>query len=368
MIEKVQILLNGNEYFKITSITLQEVIEGFLSIRTANINTVFNNIKTREFNALLKQNGSLSIEILVNGKIWQTSFITQNNIDEQKNEDGGTIVTINVVDIFRTLLDSDVIDVYYQTHKTLQIAVSRTLTELGFEDFKIKNGIGIQNINIKNGGNKNSTRGGSCEEFLGEMCSLYRVILKSNGIDTLTIEKHNGNQNIIDNIYVLTDATGKVFKSNTQFVQKVRNGDKSPSRIIILNTEKIKDTTATSVIVPFKNGMPFTQKIKTVSMKASYKQIADGITYQMMGMTARANSHTYALPNKVFDKNGNFYSINTLVQVLDQERCIEEAMNIVGFSTVIDAESGSNTVLNIVNQEAFDNLDNLKIKKSLLKK
>lgn len=367
MTDRVQVLLNGVEYFKVNNIVLQEVIEGFLSIRTTNLDVIFNNIKTREFTSLLNEKGFLSIKITIDGKVWQEAYITQNNIDEQKNVNGGTVLTINVSDVFKTLLTSDVIDVYYQTHKTLQIALQRTLLELGFSDFKIQNGNGVSNITLKNGGNKKSTRGGSCQDFLGEMCSLYKVILKSNGIDTLTIEKHNGNQNIADNIYVLINEEGKVYKSNTQFIQKVGSGNDTPARIIILNSAKMKDTSATSVIVPFKNGIPFTQKIKSVSMEASYKQIADGITYQMMGMTARANSHIYGLPSKIFDKNGNFYSTNTLISVYDEERGINQPMNIVGFSTTIDAEMGSNTTLNLANESAFDKLDNIKTKKSLLK-
>lgn len=367
MNNKVKILVNGIEYFKITNIVLQEVIEGFLSIKTTNIDVLFNNIKTKEFTALLNEKGYLSIKIIIDGRVWQESYITQNNIDEQKNVNGGTKLTLNITDVFKTLLDSDVIDVYYQNHKTLQGALQRTLTELGFTDFKIKNGIGVSNINLENGGDKKSTRGGSCQDFLGEMCSLYKVILRSNGVDTITVEKHNANQNIIDNIYILIDSQGKVYKSNTHFIQKVGNGNNLPSRIIILNSAKIKDTSSTSVIVPFKNGMPFTQKIKTIEMEASYKQIADGITYQMMGMTARANSHIYGIPQKIFNENGDFYSINTLVSVYDEERGINEEMNIVGFTTTIDADMASNTVLNLVNQESFDTLDNLKIKKSLLK-
>lgn len=364
---KVQILVDGFEYFKVTNIVLQEVIEGFLSIRTTNIDILFNNIKKKEFAALLDEKEYLPIKIIIDGKVWQESYITENSFDEQKNVNGGTEFRLNVVDVFKTLLNSDVIDVYYQSHKTLQIALQRTLVELGFVDFTIKNGIGVSNITLENGGDKKSTRNGNTQDFLGEMCSLYKVILKSNGIDTITIEKHNANQDITDNIYVLTDSQGKVYKSNTQFIQKVGNGDNLPSRIIVLNSAKIKDTSATSVIVPFKNGMPFTQKIKTVNMKASYKQIADGITYQMMGMTARANSHVYGIPQKIFNQNGDFYSINTLVSVYDEERGINDRMNIVAFSTTIDADIGSNTVLNLVNQESFDTLDNLKIKKSLLK-
>ena len=366
MIDRVQVLLNGVEYFKVSNIVIQEVIEGFIAIRTTNLDVIFNNIKTREFTSLLNEKGFFSIKIIIDGKVWQDAYITQNNIDEQKNVNGGTVLTINVADVFKTLLTSDVIDVYYQTHKTLQIALQRMLAEVGFTDFKVKNGTGISNISLKNGGDKKSIRGGSCQDFLGEMCSLYKV-LKSNGVDTITIEKHNGNQEIVDNIYVLMNKEGKVYKSNTQFIQKVGSGNDTPARIIILNSAKMKDTSATSVIVPFKNGIPFTQKIKTVSMEASYKQIADGITYQMMGITARANSHVYGLPSKIFNKNGNFYSTNTLISVNDEERGINQPMNIVGFSTTIDVEMGSNTTLNLVNEGAFDKLDNLKTKKSLLK-
>jgi hypothetical protein len=367
MIEKVQVLINDNEYFKVTNITLQEVIEGFLSIRTANINTVFNNIKTREFSSLLAIKGLLPIKIVVNGKVWQDSYITQGSLDEQKNSNGGTTVSINVSDVFKTLLTSDVIDVYYQTHKTLQIAIARTLTELGFTDFKIKNGDNIASIDLKNGGNKKNIRGGSCQDFLGGMCSIYKVLLKSNGIDTLIIESHNGNQSIVDKVYVLTDSNGIAYKSNAQFVQKTGDSNGATSRVIILNSSKNKDNNSTSVIVQFKNAMPFTQKIKVVSMEASYKQISNGITYELMSMTARANSHIYGLPNKVFDSNGNFFSTNSLVHILDEERGIDESMNIVGFSTTI-SDAGSNTTLNLVNQQAFDKLDNLKTKKSLLKK
>ena len=368
MTDKVKVLLNGKEYFKINNIVIQEGIDGFLSLRTTNINVLFNNIKTREFNALLKDKGSLPIQVVINEKVWQDSFITQSNIDEQKNENGGTILSINIPDIFQTLLNSDVIDVYYQKHKTLQLALSRTLKELGFTDFQIKNGNGIQNIDLKNGGDKNFTKGGSCQDFLGEICSLYKVILKSNGVNTLTIERYNSNKNITDNIYVITDLDGKVVRSNTQFIQKVGNGNNSPSRIIILNTKKMRDTSATSVIVPFKNGMPFTQRIRTLSMKASPQQTSEGITYEMMGMTAIANSNVYALPHKIFDRNGDFYSINTLIKVRDEERGIDEDMNIVSFSTIIDSNGGSNTTLNLVNQQAFDSLENLITKKSLLKK
>lgn len=367
MIDKVQILIDGKEYFKVNSITLQEVIEGFLSIRTANIDLVFNNIKTREFESILDKKGVMLLKIIIDQKVWQQYYIGKNNINEDKNVNGGTVIQIQTTDPFYSLLYSHVIDVYNQTHKTLQIALQRTLSELGFVDFKIQNGIGVSNIDLKNGGNQKSIKGGECSSLIGGMCSLYKVLLKSNGVDTITIEKHNGNQNIVDNIYVYTDSNGKVYKSNTQFVRKVGDGNILPGRIIVLNSAKIKDSNATSVIVPFKNGMPFTQKIKTVNMKASYKQIANAITYQMMGMTARANSYTYSIPAKVFDKNGNFYSINKLISVYDEERGINENMNIVGFSTTIDAMVGSNTTLNLVNQDAFDKLDNLKIKKSLLK-
>ena len=45
---KVQILIDGFEYFKVTNIVLQEVIEGFLSIRTTNIDILFNNITSSD--------------------------------------------------------------------------------------------------------------------------------------------------------------------------------------------------------------------------------------------------------------------------------------------------------------------------------
>jgi len=72
------------------------------------------------------------------------------------------------------------------------------------------------------------------------MCSIYKVLLKSNGIDTLIIESHNGNQSIVDKVYVLTDSNGIAYKSNAQFVQKTGDNDGAPSRVIILNSSKIK--------------------------------------------------------------------------------------------------------------------------------
>ena len=159
MIDRVQVLLNGVEYFKVSNIVIQEVIEGFIAIRTTNLDVIFNNIKTREFTSLLNEKGFFSIKIIIDGKVWQNAYITQNNIDEQKNANGGTVLTINVADVFKTLLTSDVIDVYYQTHKTLQIALQRMLAEVGFTDFKVKNGTGISNISLKNGGDKKSIRG-----------------------------------------------------------------------------------------------------------------------------------------------------------------------------------------------------------------
>ena len=81
MIDRVQVLLNGVEYFKVNNIVIQEVIEGFIAIRTTNLDVIFNNIKTREFTSLLNEKGFLSIKIIIDGKVWQDAYITQNNID-----------------------------------------------------------------------------------------------------------------------------------------------------------------------------------------------------------------------------------------------------------------------------------------------
>ena len=366
MVDKVQVLVNDTEYFKVENIRLVEEIRGFISLRTTNIDLLLNTQKTKEFNATIKKQ-VLPIKVVVQGKVWQESFVGEYNTSIDRDFNSATKIRINLTDKFENLTNSDVIDVCYQNHKTLQIALSRTLTELRNTGFTIQNGTGVKDILLTNGGNQTHTKGMDCSQFIGGLCSMYKVLLKSNGVDTITIEKHNGNQEVVDQIYYLVDSNGKPYKSNVNYTQKVSSNPDTASRYIMLNSNPSADG-ATSVIVEYQNAMPFTQKIKTLATKASYKQIANSLTYQVMGIAARANCYVYGLPYKVFNKNQDFFSTNSLVKVTDEDLGIDEPMNITGVSTTIDVNGLTNTVLNLVNQASFDTLDNIKIKKSLLKK
>jgi hypothetical protein len=374
MIEKVKVLIDGEELFKVSSISLSECIHGFISTRNTDMNFVLNRIEMMKFQAKLNKKNVLPIEIQVADKVWQKSYIDAGTPTVSIDAISGFSISLPVIDIFAPIsgeIHGDVIDSYYVTHSTVDGAIKYVLSELGFDTkntFKVVYGNGISPIKLTNGGNKEATHGGSASDFLGNICSLYHVILRSNGVDTITIEKYNSNTKPTYNLYVELDTNGNIYRSNTEFVEKKGSDSKTPARAVIINSnKKAKDTSISSVIVNFAGGMPYSQSIKRISSSASYSQIAEGINYKNMGMTARANSYTYGLPARVFDKNGNFFSVNTLVSVLDEVFGINEPMNILGFTTVIDAESGSKTTMNIANTQSLDTLDNLKVDKSLIK-
>ena len=363
----VKIFFNDVEYFKCTSISCQHSIDGFIALKTTTIQGIATQLRFKDFLDILANKNTMIARVEIYDKVWQKGFISLTDIN-YSIDDNGFRITIVLNDLLSTLKTSDIVEVLYLKNKTLQGTLQSIFKELNIKDYKIINGTDIKIIDLANGGDVETNGYISCEQFLGNICSLYQLILISNGVDAISIEKYNANQEIIDNFIVKCN-DGKVITSNVSFVEKTGNQNvNNASKIVILNTEPTNTDKNTSVIVNFVNGTPNTQQIRTIAMKASYKQISQAITYQMMGMNMVANSYVYKLSVKIFDKNKQFFRVNHLINVLDEQLGIDDKMNIIGIALTIDSQSGTNTIFNLTNQESVSTIGNLKNKKSLMKK
>jgi hypothetical protein len=380
----IKILLDNKEYFQYNSITCSHIVNEGIALKSAFINAsiTYQNYISFAIDMADKQVMLGSIEI--DGKIFLQGFVNLKMISTEV-DNTNLRISFAINDRFFPLTVSEVIKiVFFRSHGTLQLLFAGILKELGYGDYTnypkkintvkdfIKNGLGVKDIRLT----QNIVEYGKQAEtihLINEGCNIYKVLLNSNGYDTLFVEKYNSYLEPIYQINLLFDKKNlHPSFSNISSARKIGNDSNDASKIIILNPQinrkkpKIADK-HTSLIVDYEKGMPNIQTIKSINRQVSYGGLKDAVNQSLIGLNASANSYTYQISDSIFDVNGDFFQPNRYVFVKDELHLINDKMTIVGVAFSIDAVNGINTTFNLSFAESFYDNVNAKHKKNILK-
>jgi hypothetical protein len=373
---KIKLTINGSEYFPIKSVALGNSLNKSISIRSATVSAIYS-IKLKDFLLELNQSKILLCNLFIDDKLFLQGFINDKLVHYGDSSDGGTNISIRLLDRFVGLVGSDII--YSRPDgQSLQSFMSDILTELGYLSSTFKNTY-LKKINsardfLSVRGNidinkplKAPKRNSLVEEqsfaLLGECLSINKVILMSNGYDTLTFEKPNisGAPTFEAFRHLSSDRYSNIV-SLEKYGEMGDANSMTPSIIITLNSssDSTKKDKNTSVISANPNGIPHIIKVHRVDMNASYQEISGMMNFAFAGIRARSNSFIIRLGNIKFDKNGDFFQPNRTITVYDEKYGHNFNMIIMDARTDIDADSGSQTTLNVSFSESFE--DNISIK------
>ena len=390
-----RVFFDEKEYFKISSLQANHDIERNMALKVVRIEAIAFQETLKDFLIELNKRGNMLARVDIDGKTYIENYINQDSFSYQDSADGGTEINMIIFDRFFGLKYSDII--LTKPEGNLNSFLNNILKELGyFDDNRIKRykrEINASTSFVLNGGGvkeqvlKSFTRKDinykTAVELVGEALSLSNLLLISNGYDTLTLEKPNPYFNIDDDLGQFTSdsfANFSLFRnslgSNISHAEKINDdmNNPNPSKKIILNSRpskndadvKTKDSN-TSVVVNYKSGLPHIQKIKRLSVQATYQEIAESIDFQFAGIRARSNSFRYRVPNIYNDNQKNFFVPNSPIFVVDEKYGIQEVMSTLQVSFIISADNGSETILVVTTQEAFENNASIKQKRNLMK-
>ena len=378
----IKILLDNREYFQYNSITCSHIVNQGIALKSAIVDAsiTYQNYISFSIDMADKQVMLASLEI--DNKIFLQGFVNLKMIStEVSNNNLRISFTIN--ERFFPLTSSDIVKtLFLKGHGTLQILFACILKELDFLKYNnypkkintvmdfIKNGLNVKDIRLT----QNIVKYGDHEQaihIINEGCNIYKVLLNSNGYDTLFVEKYNSYVDPIYQINLLFDKKNlNPSFGNISSARKIGNDNDDASRIIILNPSinrkkpKIADK-HTSLIVNYEKGLPNIQRIMSINRQVSYNGLKDAINQSLIGLNASANSYTYQLSDTIFDVNGDFFKPNRYIFVKDELHLINDKMTIVGISFSIDATAGVNTTFNLSFAESFYDNVNAKHKKQL---
>ena len=375
---KVNLLFNGIEYFGVKSTSISHSLNKCIAVKSAT----FSCVAGRNFSDFLTELNNKKIllgSFYLNDKLYLEGFINDSMIYYKDNPDGGTDVDVRLLDRFVGLVASDLI--YSRPRGSLQGFMSDVLIELGYlENFainsyqkQVKSPFDL----IKAGANvdlsknlKSFARSSLVEEssadLIGELFATNKIILISNGYDTLTIEKPNLKQDAT--FYAFRDGDDSNISSAEKYGEMPDASSLPPSAVITLNSysKEAKKDSNTSVISFNPNGIPHVIRLNRVSMQASYQDISGLMNFSFAGIRARSNSYILRLPNTLLDKNNDFFSPNRTINYYDSKYLINSDMIIMDVRMDIDAEGGEETTLNISHEEIFEDNSSIKNKGRLL--
>lgn len=372
----VSIEIEGVIYFPVKNVSLAHSLNKSIAIKSATISCIATK-NFKDFLSLLNIKKILLCRLYIDNKIFLEGFINDKLVHYKDDANGGTELNIRLLDRFVGLIASDLIT--SRPKGTLQSFLSDALTELGYvtqdkintyrrtiktaRDFLKSTG----NINI-NQPLKAFQRSSLVEEdagnLIGECLSINKVILISNGYDSLTFEEPNIKGKSVYNAYRNIESN-RVEGSIVSIEKYGEMGDASsltPSVVITLNSysKSTKSDNNTSVISNNIYGIPHITKIHRVSMQASYQDIAGMMDFGFAGIKARSNSFVIRIGGVKFDNNLDFFQPNRTINVQDQKYGLDTDMIILDARLDIDAESGSGLTLNVCFEESFE--DNVSIK------
>lgn len=376
---KVKILLDNQEYFNCNSITCSISLNEGLFIRNAIVDCKMPYYTYVRFATDMTDKQVLLASIFIEDKLFLEGFLTLKVITTSISQDGMR-VSFAVNDRFYPLLHSDVIKVlFFKSHSNLQLLLAMILWELGYMNYEnyprkitdardfIKNGLGVKTIPLT----KNVVKYATHEKaitIIQEIASIYKVVLNSNGSDTIFVEKYNSYTDPVYEINLKFDKNGNFLEnsnvSNAQKVGASNTDNNDASRIVIVNPSinrkkpKIKDK-HTSLVVNYQKGLPNMQIVRSINREVDYEGLKDGVNQSLLGLNTVANSYVYQFSDRIFDKNGDFFTPNRLINVKDEAHLINGKMSIIACSFSIDAENGSMTTLNVCFEENLgDNVNN----------
>lgn len=376
---QIRALFDNQEYFEFTNAYGEWTINNNIALKNLTLNAIAVD-SFKDFIVNLNNKKIMLADIYINNKLYISGFINNGNLRYSDSANGGTDVTLTVKDRFNALTISDIIKTKPQG--TIQNFVSEILKELDFADQeyidtyqrKINKAsdflINGKDVNIQK--LKTFTREDIVQKsalaFLGEALSIHKLLLISNGYDSLFLEKANS---YLDKTFtVRRDAKF----SNVERASKADNNNKSPSQVIILNSsgvrenDKIRPDSNTSLIVSYPSGLPHIKEVRNVSLNASYQDLAKAVNFRLSGITAKENTFIYVIRDELFNNSRDFFRPNRVVEVYDEKYGINSNMQVLQTSFTVNAANGTTTVLNLTTQNAFDNQSSVKQKKSLMKR
>lgn len=377
---RIRALFDNNEYFEFSYVYGYYNVSNNIATKSLTLSAV--SVKSfKDFVIALNDKKVMLADIYIDNKLYISGFVNNGNFSYSDSANGGTNISIDVNDRFNALNISDIIETKPQG--TLQNFIASILKELDFTSSKY---INTYNKKIKKASDflrngkdvdiqklKTFTREDIVEKsalmLLGEALSIHKLLLISNGYDTLTLEKANS---YLDPVF---EVRRDNKYSNVSKSSKAPNNKRSPYQTIILNSSQPKNEditnktdSYTSLIVPNSNGIPHIREVRHVSLNATYEDLAKSVNFRFAGITAQENSFVYNIDDNIFDDYNDFFQPNRLVSVYDEKYGINSNMQILQNSFTIDANSGSSTILNLTTQNAFNNQSTVKQKKSLMKR
>lgn len=381
---KINVFFDGKEYINFKNASANHNIDRNIAVKEIRLNGI-TTVPFKDFIVDLNFKKRMLARVFINDKLYLEGFINQKSLAYRDSAGNGTEIDVVVNDRFSALKFSDIIKTKPQG--SLQTFTANILKELGYatsefvntynrpikiEADLLKNGIGVDSQKLKSFTRRDIVEK-DCASMLGEALSLSKVFLISNGYDTLTFETPNS---VTTPSFLLI--RNSVGQCNIAHAEKSNDtqGAQTPSRIILLNSSVMRDEETnkkiqdknTSVVVLYDSGLPHIQKVNHLSVDASYQSLQQAMNFSLAGIRARANSFLFKSPNQIFDINGDFLLPNRMVKVLDEKYGIDENMQILQSGFTIDANSGTELILNVTTQEAFNNNASIKQKKSLMRK
>lgn len=373
----INIFFDNKEYFAFSSAQATHNIDSNLAFKEVRASAVSNS-PFLDFIIALTTKKRMLARVFFQKKLYMEGFVTLDHFDYKDTPDNGTEISIIISDRFIGVKESDIITT--KPKGSLQNFLANILSELNYDgsafintyqkkinttaDF-VANGIGIEPHSLKSFSKKKLADFDSAD-LLGKLCSIEKVLLVSNGYDTLTFEKPNS---YVTPVYTLFRSKTDKKISNISYAEKTNqsSGTTVPSKVIILNSADKKDNN-TSVTTYNDFGLPHVQKVNHLSVNASYQDISNALNFNFAGITARSNSFLYKVPGILFDKNGDFFAPNRPILMRDEKYGISEVMSILQSGFTIDANNGIDLTLNLTTQLAFDNNASIKQKRSLMRK
>lgn len=366
----VNFVINGKEYFPIVRVSFAHKISRSIAIKTATISCISGS-KFSDFELQMNKQPVALGSLYIDGRLYMQGFLTKELYGWDSTPDGITI-EFRLFDRFVGLIASDVIT--SRPSGSMQSFLADILDELGYTakpfintyEKKVRDArdfLSVDGVDI-NKPLKTVQRTSLVEEdtysLLGEYLGINKVLLISNGYDTLSFEKASTKGTPVFEVNKFIGGQSNFL--NIRKDSQVSDGSSlTPSIVYTLNSYKKQvDKDSNDSVSSFNvYGIPHIIKIHRVAMEATYEEISSMMDFSFAGVKARSNAYSITL-SALTDSNGDFFRPNKSIKVFDESTGIDAKMMILDASTTIDAESGTQTRLSVSYQESFQ--DNVSIK------
>lgn len=376
MLKTARLLIDNREYFPAIAVSFGHKTSKSIVMKSATI-TCISGSKFSDFELQMNRKPVALAKLYIGDKLYMDGFITKELYGWDSTPDG-IIITFRLFDRFVGLIASDVI--ISRPTGSVQSFLADILTELGYtakpfietyekritnaRDFLATDGVDI-NKPLKTV-QRNSLTEESSSSLLGDYLGINKILLVSNGYDTLTLEKAGTKKESTFEVKRLLNGESNLLGISKDG-QISDEGSLAPSIVYTLNSYKKQANKDSKDSVNSFNryGIPHIVKMHRVNMEATYEEINSMMDFSFTGIKARSNTYSLKL-EALTDSSKNFFRPNTNIKVLDESTGIDTNMMILDASTTMSAENGVETELTVSYQESFQ--DNVSIKnKGILK-